>query len=120
MCRLGSAMMSAPEWIELEVDLQLADKKSPLMGSRNDMAETVLVTGGNGYVAGWCIVELLNRGYAVRATIRSLSKEPAVRNSISAAADTRNLSFFPADLTEDDGWGTALAGCDYVLHVASP
>jgi len=120
MCRLDAARMSAPEWIELEVDLQLADKKSPLMGRRNDMAEAVLVTGGNGYVAGWCIVELLKRGYIARTTIRNLSKEPAVRNSIAAAADTRNLTFFAADLTRDDGWEAALNGCDYVLHVASP
>src|SRR5262249_36434217 len=119
MCILDAAMMSAPEWIELEVDLQLTDKKSPLMGSRNDMAEAVLVTGGNGYVAGWCIVELLKRGYQVRTTIRNLSKEPAVRNSI-AAADTSNLTFFAADLTKDDGWEAATAGCDYALHVASP
>jgi len=33
------------------------------------MAETVLVTGGNGYIAGWCIAELLKRGYTVRTTI---------------------------------------------------
>lgn len=84
------------------------------------MAETVLVTGGNGYVASWCIVELLNRGYVVRATIRNLSKELAVRNSIAAAADTRNLAFFAVDLTKDDSWEAAVAGCDYVLHVASP
>jgi len=87
---------------------------------RNYMAETVLVTGGNGYVAGWCIVELLKRGYVVRTTIRSLSKEPTVRSSIAAAADTRKLTFFVADLTKDDGWEEAVAGCDYALHVASP
>src|SRR5215470_8791781 len=98
MCRLRSAMAFAAEWIELEVDLQLADKRALIMRGGNDMAETVLVTGGNGYVAGWCIVELLKRGYQVRTTIRSLSKEPAVRNSIAAAADTRNLTFFAADL----------------------
>src|SRR5262245_15584695 len=84
------------------------------------MAETVLVTGGNGYIAGWLIVELLNRGYVVRATMRNLSKEQTVRSSIGAAADTRNLRFFAADLTKDDGWEEAVAGCDYVLHVASP
>ena len=38
------------------------------------MAETVLVTGGTGFVAGWCIVELLRRGYAVRTTVRSLAQ----------------------------------------------
>jgi nucleoside-diphosphate-sugar epimerase len=84
------------------------------------MSDTVLVTGGNGYVAGWCIVELLNRGYTVRTTVRNLSKEPTVRSSIAAAADTRNLTFFAADLTKDAGWEEAEAGCDYVLHVASP
>src|SRR5215468_7674136 len=121
MCRLDAAMMSAPEWIELEVDLRLTDKKSPLMGSRNDMAETVLVTGGTGYVAGWCIVELLNRGYTVRTTVRNLSKEQTVRANISAQIDPGDrLSFFVADLTSDDGWDTAVAGCDYILHVASP
>lgn len=87
---------------------------------RNDMTETVLVTGGNGYIAGWCIVELLKRGYAVRTTIRDLSKESTVRSSIAAAADTRNLTFFAADLTKDDGWEAAMTGCDYVLHIASP
>jgi dihydroflavonol-4-reductase len=85
------------------------------------MAETVLVTGGSGYVAGWCIVELLKRGYTVRATLRNLSKEQAVRKMIAAAVDSGDrLSFFAADLTSDAGWDAALAGCDYVLHVASP
>ena len=85
------------------------------------MAETVLVTGGTGFVAGWCIVELLRRGYTVRATLRSLSKESAVRSAIASAVDPkRRLTFVRADLTEDEGWDAAAAGCDYVLHVASP
>jgi len=85
------------------------------------MVETVLVTGGSGFVAGWCIVELLRRGYAVRTTQRSLSKEPAVRAAVaSAAGSTDFLTFFAADLTADEGWDAAMAGCDYVLHVASP
>jgi nucleoside-diphosphate-sugar epimerase len=39
------------------------------------MTETVLVTGGSGFVASWCIAELLQRGYAVRTTLRSGAKE---------------------------------------------
>jgi dihydroflavonol-4-reductase len=86
-----------------------------------DMVETVLVTGGRGFIAGWCIVELLERGYAVHTTVRSLSKEPAVRAAVASAANTTDrLRFFAADLTNDDGWDSAMAGCDYVLHVASP
>jgi dihydroflavonol-4-reductase len=85
------------------------------------MVETVLVTGGTGFIAGWSIVELLQRGYAVRTTVRSLSKEPAVRAAISSAgASADRLTFFAADLTEDEGWDAAMTGCDYVLHVASP
>jgi hypothetical protein len=85
------------------------------------MAETVLVTGGTGFVGGWCVVELLRRGYVVRTTVRSLSREAALRSSIAAAAGSSDrLTVLVADLTQDDGWGAAMAGCDYVLHVASP
>ena len=85
------------------------------------MAETVLVTGGTGFIAGWCIVELLQRGYAVRTTVRSLSKERAVRAAVaSGGAAGEHLAVFAADLTADEGWDAAMTGCDYVLHVASP
>ncbi|MBW7458386.1 NAD-dependent epimerase/dehydratase family protein, partial [Paenibacillus sepulcri] len=88
--------------------------------SPNEPVETVLVTGGSGFVASWCIVELLRRGYAVRATVRSLTKEQSVRAAISAAVDPGNrLGFYAADLTSDAGWEQAVAECDSVLHVAS-
>jgi dihydroflavonol-4-reductase len=85
------------------------------------MSETVLVTGGTGYVAGWCIVGLLERGYSVRTTVRSLKKEQQVRDAVGTVVDPADrLSFAVADLTSDDGWDAAVAGVDYVLHVASP
>jgi dihydroflavonol-4-reductase len=85
------------------------------------MSETVLVTGGTGYVAGWCIVGLLERGYSVRTTVRSLKKEQQVRDAVGTVVDPADrLSFAVADLTSDDGWDEAVAGVDYLLHVASP
>lgn len=85
------------------------------------MSGLVLVTGGAGYVAGWVIVELLQRGYAVRATVRSLGKGEAVRAAVATVVEPGDrLSFAVADLTEDAGWPEAVAGVDYVLHVASP
>ncbi|HTR85241.1 MAG TPA: aldehyde reductase [Reyranella sp.] len=85
------------------------------------MAETVLVTGGSGYIASWCIVGLLQQGYTVRTTVRSLAREPAVRAAIGTVVDPGNrLTFYAAELTKDEGWDEAVAGCDYVLHVASP
>jgi nucleoside-diphosphate-sugar epimerase len=84
-------------------------------------AQTVLVTGGSGYLGGWCLVELLQRGYEVRTTVRDLAREPDVRAAIGSEvlADNR-LTVTAADLTSDDGWDDAVRGCDYVLHVASP
>ena len=83
--------------------------------------ETVLVTGGSGYIGGWCVASLLQRGYVVRATVRDLAKEGAARAAIANIADPGNrLSFHAANLTADAGWDEAAAGCDYVLHVASP
>ena len=80
-----------------------------------------MVTGGSGYIAGWIIVQLLKQGYRVRTTVRSLSREAAVRNAIATQIDPQDrLSFSVADLLKDDGWSGALSGCNYVLHVASP
>ncbi len=83
--------------------------------------QTVLVTGGSGYLGGWCIVGLLGRGYGVRTTVRSLNREQQVRDAVGSQVDPGGrLSFHAADLTSDDGWAEAVGGCDYVLHVASP
>jgi dihydroflavonol-4-reductase len=82
---------------------------------------TVLVTGGSGYIGGWCVIGLLQKGYTVRATVRNLASEKAVRAALAKAVDAGGrLSFFAADLTSDAGWDSATQGCDYVLHVASP
>jgi nucleoside-diphosphate-sugar epimerase len=83
--------------------------------------ETVLVTGGSGFIGSWCIIRLLEQGYTVRTTVRSLAREPAVRAALATVVDARDrLSFHAADLTQDAGWGAATGGCDFVLHLASP
>jgi dihydroflavonol-4-reductase len=85
------------------------------------MTNTILVTGGSGFVGSHVILQLLAAGHEVRTTVRSLSREPQVRATLEkAGADTSRLSFFAADLEKDDGWAEAVAGCDYVQHVASP
>ncbi len=83
--------------------------------------ETVLVTGGSSYIAGWIIVQLLQEGYRVRTTVRSPSREAAVRNAVAGQVDAQDpLSFSVADLLEDKGWSDAVRECNHVIHVASP
>jgi dihydroflavonol-4-reductase len=83
--------------------------------------KTVLVTGGSGYLAGWCIIGLLERGYRVRTTIRNPSRERAVFDAVeSQVGQGPHLTVHQADLTSDDHWDNVIEGCDYVLHVASP
>jgi dihydroflavonol-4-reductase len=83
--------------------------------------QTVLVTGGSGFLGGWCVIELLRRGYSVRTTVRSLSREAQVRAAVGSEVDPGDrMTVLAADLTRDEGWAEAVRGCDYVLHVASP
>lgn len=82
----------------------------------------VLVTGGSGFIAGHCILQLLEQGHLVRATLRSLEKQVVVRAVLKDAGMIHgdNLSFVAADLMGDKGWLEACAGIDFVLHLASP
>ena len=82
------------------------------------MADTVLASGGSGYIAGFLIRQLVTEGWTVHTTVRSLAKESAVRQLL--AVDNSRLKFFAADLNADAGWAEAMAGCGFVAHVASP
>ena len=81
-------------------------------------ADTVLVSGGSGFIAGFLIRQLVTEGWMVHTTVRSLAKEAAVRELL--ALDNGRLKFFAADLNADAGWAEAVAGCSHVAHVASP
>jgi len=85
-------------------------------------SEHVLVTGGSGFLGSHCILALLQAGYTVRTSLRSPAREAGLRTLLSkAGVDAgERLSVTVADLTADAGWSEAVAGCDYVLHVASP
>jgi dihydroflavonol-4-reductase len=103
------------------VYLKSNDGASAMTQTQATAGERVLVTGGSGYIGGFCIAQLLAEGYQVRATIRNLARADAVRASLltlNPAAAT--VEFVAADLGADDGWDAAVKDCAYVLHVASP
>ena len=81
----------------------------------------VLLTGISGYIGLHCAVELLKQGYAVKGSIRSLSKAEKVADTISKHVDPKgNLEFCELNLLKDEGWDKAMTNCDFVMHVASP
>ena len=82
----------------------------------------VLVTGGSGFIGSHCILALLAAGYEVRTTVRNLNREDEVRAMLrtGGAEPGNRLTFVTADLEKDAGWNVAVAGCEFVLHVASP
>ena len=83
--------------------------------------EKVLVTGATGFIGLHCLSQLLDAGYAVRGTVRNLARSDEVRTAMEKAGSPgAHLELVAADLLSDDGWGEAMRGCQYVLHVASP
>lgn len=80
----------------------------------------VAVTGASGYIALHVIQALLDQGYGVRGTLRDMARSEKIRAALAKHADISALSFATADLLADAGWDEALAGCQYVMHVASP
>lgn len=89
--------------------------------STQQARNTVLVTGGSGFVGSHVILQLLDAGHTVRTTVRSPKREATVRKMMrDTGADDGRLSFFTAELEHDAGWARAVEGCDFVMHVASP
>jgi dihydroflavonol-4-reductase len=85
----------------------------------------VLLTGANGYIGRHILLQLLNQGYQVRASVRSLNKGSeivdALRDSVKDVKTLdSNLSFVELSLDSDVGWNNAMAGVDVLIHSASP
>lgn len=80
--------------------------------------KTILVTGGTGYIASWIIKYLLDLGYSVNATVRSLAEQ--TKYSHLKNLDNGKLKFFEADLLKENSFTEAMKGVEIVIHTASP
>jgi dihydroflavonol-4-reductase len=84
--------------------------------------ELILVTGATGFVGKWTIIQLLQAGYRVRGTVRSLSKDEEVRAGVATQTGPEPLSrleLVQADLLDDAGWTAAMQGVTAVMHIAT-
>jgi nucleoside-diphosphate-sugar epimerase len=92
------------------------------MIDNNSNGETVLVTGISGFIAGHIALQLLERGYRVRGSLRNIAKSGAVGCLLRSKSTGGEppIEFVEADLCDDKGWAAAVDGCSYVIHTASP
>ena len=84
-------------------------------------SQPILVTGASGFVAIHCSIQLLQQGYKVRGTLRTMTREHEIRETLRKYVKSDDkLEFVEADLNQDVGWVQAVQGCEYVFHIASP
>ena len=83
-------------------------------------AKPVLVTGATGFIASRIVEQLLAKDYHVRGTVRSLKKERELGLLRALPGATDRLELVEADLTATDAFDRPAAGCEYVIHTASP
>jgi dihydroflavonol-4-reductase len=82
-------------------------------------SDPVLLTGASGFVARHVLEALLARGHRVRASVRNPARAEELRATLDPGQRDR-VAFVTLDLTRDDGWAEAAAGCAAIVHTASP
>lgn len=78
----------------------------------------VCVTGASGFIASYIIRDLLAKGYRVRGTVRKTPVSYPFLLALPGAEE--HLELVVADLLNEGAYDSAVAGCDYVIHTASP
>ncbi|MEI7708685.1 MAG: SDR family oxidoreductase [Chlorobium sp.] len=81
-------------------------------------SKPVCVTGASGFIAAHIVRELLLEGYSVRGTVRKSPKNYPFLLSLPGAAE--RLELVEADLLGEGAYDKAVAGCEVVMHTASP
>ena len=83
--------------------------------------DLILVTGASGFIATHIVKLLLEKGYRVRGTVRSLKNEKKVAPLRNLAPNSKfEIELVEADLMNEESWLKAVQGCTYVFHTASP
>jgi len=80
----------------------------------------ICVTGASGFIASYVIRELLDNGYTMRATVRALTKGNKYEYLTSLPGAAERLELVQAELLTEGSYDEAIAGCEYIIHTASP
>nr|CAB3485859.1 unnamed protein product [Digitaria exilis] len=81
--------------------------------------KTACVTGGNGYIASALVKMLMEKGYAVKTTVRN--PDDKEKNShLKGLQALGHLEILRADLDDEGSFDEAVAGCHYAFLVAAP
>lgn len=85
------------------------------------MKETVMVTGGTGYLGSWIVKGLLEKGYTVRLAVRNKNDRSKVKHLTNIAQNsTGELELWEADLLQEGSYNETAKGSEFVIHSASP
>ena len=86
-----------------------------------DPKAPVLVTGASGYIGSWIVRTLLEAGCTVHGTVRNPQKKTGLEHLQTLSdAHPGQLKLFKADLLDPGSFDEAMAGCELVMHTASP
>ncbi len=80
----------------------------------------ICVTGASGFIASHIVRELLSRGYQVRGTVRNAENQEKYAYLYNLEGANSNLELVSANLLAPEGFKSAIEGCEYVIHTASP
>jgi dihydroflavonol-4-reductase len=80
--------------------------------------QPVFITGASGFVASHIIQQLLAAGYRVRGSVRKKGGPGTAH--LTRLPGAERLELVEADLLDAKVWPEALAGCEFVMHTASP
>jgi nucleoside-diphosphate-sugar epimerase len=104
-----------------QADIQIIPDIRKHLKIQKEMRQTILVTGGTGYIGSWVVKGLLEHGHTVRLTVRNKShREKYQFLSDLAEKNEGSLEIREADLLESGSFDEAARGCDSIAHIASP
>ncbi|KAJ6021402.1 NAD(P)-binding protein [Penicillium herquei] len=81
----------------------------------------VFITGATGFIGAQVVATTLQAGYRVRLSIRKAAQEAIIRARYAGYNGHEGIEFTVIpDLSKQESFSSALAGVDYVFHLASP